>query len=199
MVSRAPLPVTVVTATALEYRQARKLLPARVRVIRAGISLRAGAGTIGGLAISCGLAGGLRNDLPTGSALIPHHVRRPDGTSVACDPEYVSILSAAARDLGVLVCNDPLLTSTQFICGAARTAWAAHGFAGADMESGLIHAERLACVRIVLDTPGREISPAWLSGVRAAFDPRAWIDLPFLARNGPACARSAALIVARAV
>ncbi len=197
MVPGQQLPlVTLVTATGLEYAQARKALPAHVPVLRAGIALRTSSTRINGLAISCGLAGGLRADVPTGAVLIPRRVVRTDGSSVQCDEEGVECLLSAARTLGHTPIDAPLLTSRSFVHGKERAQLAQRGFAGVDMESGAIQADRLACVRVVLDTPVREISPAWLSGLRVVFTPRAWFDLPFLLRNGPRGAYTAAAIVA---
>lgn len=189
--------ITVVTATGLEAAEARKALPASVRVLQAGISLRLNTGHIQGIAMSCGLAGGLRDDLPTGTVLIPRSVRRPDGTTVACDPELVESLSTAARALGHEPIDAPLLTSATLVHGADRRKWAAQGFAGVDMETGVIKSDRIACVRVVLDTPFREISPAWQRPVSAIFHLRAWFDLPFLAMEGPRGARLSSLIVAK--
>jgi hypothetical protein len=198
MVSRERPLITVVTATGLEYAQARKALPDSIAVIRAGISLRTSRERVNGIAISCGLAGGLRDDLPTGTVLVPHTIALEDGTEVPCDAQLVQKLSDTARTLGRRVQNEPLLTSRALVHGPRRAQWAARGFAGVDMESGFIAAERLACVRVVLDTPHREIAPAWLDGKRAAVTPRAWIDLPFLIKNGPRSAWAAAEVIAAA-
>jgi hypothetical protein len=66
------------------------------------------------------------------------------------------------------------------------------------METGLLHAPRVACVRVILDTPLREISPAWGNPARALLDVRAWRDLPFLMREGPRCAAVAARVAVSA-
>lgn len=191
--------ITVVTATGLETAAARKALPEEISVVQGGIALASSAARITGSAISCGLAGGLRTDLPTGTVLIPRSVRRPDGTLLACDADLTGALIAAAEILGYRACDAPLLTSATLVHGGERSKWAAQGFAGVDMETGLIEAERVACVRIVLDTPQREISPAWERPLSVLFQPRAWRDLPFLAREGPRCAQLAARIVATAL
>lgn len=188
--------ITIVTATSVEARAARKALPS-LRVVEAGIGLRRGV-KVDGIAISCGLAGGLRRDLPTGTIVIPRIVRRPDGTTLPCDAELTERLSEAAHELGYEPVNEPLLTSVSLIHGDARAIYAGE-FAAVDMETGLIHAERVACVRVILDTPLREISPAWLNPRTAMFQPRAWSDLPFLAREGPRCAAIAASVIACAL
>lgn len=166
-------------------------------MIEAGIAL-AKQTDVGDVVISCGLAGGLRDDLPTGTVLIPSRVRRPDGTEFECDEVLVQRLQATAHSLGHAAISDPLVTSATFVHGAERSRWAAQGYAGVDMETGQLHAPRVACVRVVLDTPKREISPAWLRPATAMLNARAWLDLPFLIREGPRCSRIAACIAAYA-
>lgn len=168
-----------------------------MRVVESGIAL-AKHDAFDGLAISCGLAGGLRSGLPTGTVLVPRHVRRPDGTEFECDANAVDALTYAAVRLGCTVVQDPLVTAQTLIHGEARRALAAHGYAGVDMETGSISAPRIACVRVILDTPEREISPAWLTPARALLQPRAWLDLPFLMREGPRCSSIAARIAVQA-
>lgn len=189
--------VTIVTATGVEYAAARKAAPLEVRVVEAGIAL-ARTLDFGEIAISCGLAGGLRADLPTGSVVIPNLVQRPDGSELECDAQLSALLRAAARRLGYEPVDAPLLTSATLVRGRERLQWADR-FAAVDMESGLIAARRVACVRVVLDTPQREISSAWLRPGSVPFHPRAWRDLPFLAREGPRCARIAASVTAEAL
>jgi hypothetical protein len=189
--------VTIVAATSTEARAARRYAPPGVSVVESGIALAKRA-QFDGLAISCGLAGGLRSGLSTGTVLIPRHVRRPDGSELQCDDAAVDALTYAAARMGCEVVQDPLLTSETLVHGAERQVWAAQGFAGVDMETGLILSQRVACVRVVLDTPEREISPAWLQPGRAMLQPRAWLDLPFLIREGPRCSTIAARIAADA-
>ncbi|HET6894082.1 MAG TPA: hypothetical protein VFH72_01770 [Candidatus Baltobacteraceae bacterium] len=189
--------VTIVAATSVEARAVRRVASLDVRVVESGIALRKQA-RFDGLAISCGLAGGLRDGVPTGTVLVPQRVRRPDGSELLCDDEAVRALTDAAQQLGFAVLTDPLVTASTLVYGSRRAALAAQGFAGVDMETGVISASRVACVRVILDTPQREISPVWLTPVRAVFAPRAWIDLPFLMREGPRCSAIAANIAARA-
>jgi hypothetical protein len=168
-----------------------------VRIIECGIGANRSV-DVGEIAISCGLAGGLRSDLPTGTVVIPRSVRRPDGTTLICDPEIGDLLRDAADRLGHDPIDAPLLTSTSLVHGSERSRWAPE-YAAVDMETGLISARRIACVRVILDTPEREISPVWVKPVQAIFTPSAWRDLPFLLREGPRCARLAAEIIAAAL
>jgi len=176
----------------------RRFASGGVQVVESGVALRTQSCVEGDLAISCGLAGGLRPDLPTGAVLVPERVLRPDGGEMQCDEPAVNALTNAALQLGHRVIHEPLVTSHTFVSGEERAIWAARGYAGVDMETGLLRASRIACVRVVLDTPQREISPAWLHPARAILQPRAWRDLPFLMREGPRCSNIAAQIAAAA-
>lgn len=191
--------VSVVAATGVEARAARVALGDRARVIHAGIALRGLRGDTGPIAISCGLAGGLRDDLPTGTVLIPSEVRRPDGTMLTCDPELFASLVRAARAAGCEPVEEPLLTAARIVRGSERMRWARQGYAGADMETGLLQSSRIACVRVILDTPVHEFSAAWANPALVIFRPDAWFDIPFLAREAPRCAALAARIVAGAL
>ncbi len=174
----------------------RKAVPRGVRVLRAGIGAANARGAIAGIAISCGVAGGLRPDLPTGTVLVPEYVYDEDRNAVRCDPQLVQTFLSSARKLGYTAVAHALLTSRKLVRGAERLRWAGEGYAGVDMESARIDAGRLACVRVILDTPLRELSPAWERPASVFFHPGAWKDVPFLARHGPACAAIAAAVIA---
>ncbi len=171
----------------------------RARVMQVGIALRGLREDPGPIVISCGLAGGLRDDLPTGTVLIPREVRRPDGSMLQCDPDLTESLLRAARAAGCEPVEAPLVTTARIVRGAERVRWAQEGYAGADMETGLLRAPRIACVRVILDTPVNEFSIAWENPASVIFRPDAWLDIPFLARQAPRCAALAARIVADAL
>lgn len=185
----------VVTATSVEAKAARRAMPGR-DVIEAGIAL-CHPERVEGLhaVISCGLAGGLHHHLPTGTVVIPFDVLRPDGTSMHCDRELSERLIAAARARGTEPVTDPIVTTTHLITGDDRRTWSQRGYAAVDMETGLLRAARVAAVRVVLDTPLRELSEEWLRPARALFNPRLWPEAMWLARHGPRCAKLAAAIV----
>jgi hypothetical protein len=195
---------TIVVATRFEARAVRRAhrraRGAHVRVVEGGVGLaRLREGELGDVVVSCGLAGGVRSDLPTGSVLVPHQVLRPNGELLTCDPELVAAFESAARRLGFQPEPGPMLTTTSLIAGDARRAWAERGYAGVDMETGLLHAPRVAAVRVVLDTPEHDISEAWLRAGAAVLHPSAWPELPWLWREAPRCMRLAARVVAEAV
>lgn len=195
----APDRVTVAVATRLEARAARAAVGKRARVVETGIALRRLDDQLGPVVVSCGLAGGLREDAPTGTVLIPSAVRRPDTTMLTCDAELTQKLLQAAHRLGLVPIESPLVTSARLVRGSERAVWAAQGYAGADMETGLLRAPRVACVRVVLDTPANELAAAWEFPRSAIFSPRAWLDLPFFVREAPRCAALAARVLALAL
>jgi hypothetical protein len=188
----------VVTATSVEAKAARKALRGW-SVIEAGVALCKRSDGFGDCVISCGLAGGLHDRLLTGTVVIPHEVLRPDGTTLRCDDELTQRLIAAARERGIEAVTDPIVTTTHVITGSDRKTWSGRGYAGVDMETGLLQARRVAAVRVVLDTPLRELSEEWLHPARALFNPVLWPQALWLARNAPRCAQRAAEIVAAAL
>ena len=192
--------LTVVAATGLEARAARRALPQTVRVLRAGIGATdLPAGPLAGAVISCGLAGGVRRDLPTGTVLVPREIEHPDGSRRICDAALVAALVAGAAALRSDAVTGILATSRTLVHGSERAPYAARGVVAVDMESALIDAERIAAVRVVLDTPERELSAAWLHPLRVLIEPQAWPELPWLMREGPRCARLAAAVIAQAL
>ena len=153
---------------------------------------------MGDIVITCGLAGGLRGDVRTGSVIVPDVVRTPSGDLVRCDPELCDALVAGARRLRIEPDRGTLVTAERLVTGEERRFWAARGYAAADMETGLIRAPRVAAVRVVLDTLEREISAAWLHPAAAILRPRHWREFFWLLREAPRCARLAALVLAAA-
>lgn len=187
--------VTVVTATSVEAKAVRRAMPG-ADVVEAGVALRHRERVEGRHAvISCGLAGGLHHHHPTGTVVIPYDVLRPDATTLRCDGELVETLIRAARARGIEPVTDPIVTTTQIINGSQRRAWSERGYAAVDMETGLLGSPRVAAVRVVLDTPLRELSEEWLRPARAMLNPFLWPEAFWLARHGPRCATLAAEIV----
>lgn len=189
--------LAIVAATAVEYKALRRALP-DARIVKTGVGLSRLREDLGDCVLSCGLAGGLRDDLPTGTVLIPRTVGRPDGSTLACDDGLVESLAVGARSLGLEPVFDALVTTPVIVSGAERARWVTCGYAAVDMETGRIVAPRVAAVRVVLDTPLRELSPAWSNPVRALFDPRNWPQAAWLAREAPKAAARCADVVAAA-
>jgi 4-hydroxy-3-methylbut-2-enyl diphosphate reductase len=158
-----------------------------------------GGASLGGRVVVCGVAGSLRADVPTGTVLVPRTVLRPDGGVLTCDPELVGALAAAARRLGHEPDLRPVATVRVLVVGAERAVWAARGCVGAEMETGLLGAERVATVRVALDTPDQELHPAWGRPLSLPWHPGAWRQLPWLARESARCARLAAEVLAAAL
>lgn len=183
--------LTIVTATPTEANAVRKAMPG-TRVIVTGMGLRDYRAQALDAAVICGVAGGLRSGVPTGTVVIASEVRRPDGSAIAVDADLTRALEGGARKIGLDPLVAPLLAADELVTGVERAVWAQRGCVAVDMESGGITAARLAVVRVILDTPEREISPEWLQPLRASLTPRLWPELLWLARNAPRCARRAA-------
>ncbi|HTZ56409.1 MAG TPA: hypothetical protein VMB20_15280 [Candidatus Acidoferrum sp.] len=189
----------IVAATSLEKRAVLRRAP-QAHVIESGVGLVTMNGrSLSDVAISVGLAGGLRSDLPTGTIVIPSAVATTDGTAVVCDAVWTARLRDAAQRLGYAYIDAALLTSDALVVGDARAAWAARGFAAVDMETARIRARGIAAVRVVLDTPQRELSPDWLNPSRAMRKPKNWGQMLWLAREAPRCADLAARVIAAAL
>jgi adenosylhomocysteine nucleosidase len=197
-----PTDVTVVVAMGVEARPVRRRAPG-LRVVLAGIGLssleRAQLST--GVVLSVGLAGGLAPELASGTVVIPSQVAREDGELIECDPAWSAALATASRRLGFPTVTLPLLSADGVVTGSSRAKWAARGFAAVDMETALLAAMvgRVAAVRVVIDTPSREISSAWERPGRAALDPRNWLQGVWLARTAPRLSTRAARVVAAAI
>ncbi len=174
----------ILARTWLEYRAARRTLPA-AGVTRAGVRLTRWHGAReGSSVIVCGLAGALTRGLRPGTILVPEQVGLPDGRVMRCDPALVHALTAAARALGFQPNTGPLLTARSLVVGTARGDWAWRGFVAADMETGLLTARnlRVATVRVVLDSPEQGISQEWLRPAEAMLRPKLWGELFWLCR-----------------
>lgn len=192
---------TVVAAMGVEAWAVRRRAP-DMRVVRAGIGLASLDERITTpVALSVGLAGGLRAEHEPGTVVIPSRVATPGGAAIDCDPQWVEALRAAARRLGYIAAEGALATTAALVTDAERHRLAAHGFVAVDMESAGIAAlaPRLAVLRVILDTPVHEISPAWVHPARAAIDPRRWREGAWLLRHGVRYALRAADVLADAL
>jgi len=191
--------LTILAATGLEAKAVRRAV-AGVRVVEGGVALsRLRHAVPDGTVVTCGIAGALRTGLPTGTVVVPDRVLRPDGEWLRCDAALVDAFVDAARQLGMEPERGALATTPALVCGAARAQWARRGCVAADMETGLLHASRVAAVRVILDTPDHEISEAWRWPVVAMLLPCLWGQAIWLSREAPRCAARAAAVVAAAL
>ena len=190
--------LTIVAATGLEAGAVRRAAPG-LHVVEGGIALsRVGADAYGDVVVTCGLAGGLREDIATGSIVIPDAVSTPGGETIACDRLLSDALAAAARKLGRTPHRGLLLTSSTLVTGSTRAHWAQRGYVAADMETGFLRAARIAAVRVILDTPAHELDTAWLKPVTVLWRPWLWPQAMWLMREAPRCAHLASEVVALA-
>jgi hypothetical protein len=197
-----PRDVTVIAAMGVEARPFARHAP-QLRLVRAGIGLATLDPQLlmTPVVLSVGLAGGLTADLVSGTVVIPAQVARQDGVLIPCDPAWSAALERASRQLGYPTSTATLLSADALVTHAGRELWAKRGFAAVDMETAVLAgmARRIAAVRVVLDTPTRELSPAWERPGRAALNPRNWREGAWLVRSAPRYCRRAALVVATAL
>jgi 4-hydroxy-3-methylbut-2-en-1-yl diphosphate reductase len=120
-----------------------------------------------------GFCGALRDGLRPGDIVVATEVRSPDGTIVRCSPGPVV---ASLKALGVdNVHAGPIVSSETLVRGDGREALASDGALAADMESAWLAeaaaGRPFAVVRVVVDSPSRELSQAFATsagGLRAA-------------------------------
>jgi len=178
-----------------------------MRVVCGGVALErlqhgwGEAHVITRVALSVGLAGALDPALEPGTVVVPSIVAAADGSEVAADRAWTAVLLAASRRLNLPTAGGTMVTTGEIVTGAARATWASRGYLAADMESAAIAglAPSFAVVRVVLDTPSREISPLWTQPLRAAVRPRLWAQGVWLMRAAPRFALRAADVLAEAL
>jgi hypothetical protein len=195
--------VVVLAAMGMEWRAIRRALSptaSPAQVVRCGIALRRWTPPPPPRPafITCGLAGGLRSDLPPGTVVVASSVAMEDGEPVRCDPGWVAALVAGARARGHEPVVGPMLTARRPVVGIAREAWAGKGFVAAEMETALLAptGAPLASLRVIIDAPAAEVSERWVTPGRAALDPRRWREAMWLAARAPRYARRAARCLA---
>jgi hypothetical protein len=193
-----PNDVTVVAAMENEARPVRHLVP-QLRLVKGGIGLaHLAEPPTSPVAFSVGLAGGFDPGLAPGTVVIPREVAREDGVLIACDAAWSAALEGASLRLGFPTVTRPLLSAAALVTRDGRATWFARGFAAVDMETALLAGmvPRVAAVRVILDNPAHEISPAWVNPRRAAADPRNWREAAWLARRVPRYTKRAARVLA---
>jgi hypothetical protein len=177
--------VVAVCATGLEAWGVRRRAP-RIGVLRVGVGGSAPTGDAS-IVISAGVCGGLRPDQVPGTVVIATSVSDETGGAHVCDRAVADRLEAAARTLGLDVVTGSLVSTSAMVTGSARALWARRGHVAVDMESAAAAAtaSRFGVVRVILDSPRRELSPAWAAPGRAVLHPVNWIDAIWLAIHAP--------------
>lgn len=191
----------ILAPTFLEYVAARFVLSGAT-VVHAGVRLSRFYAPPGERAfVVCGLAGALGAASSPGTVVIPDQVGLPDGRIIECDADLTGALRVAAQSLHLPIECGRLLTSPELVTGPDREFWARRGFVAADMETGLLGGRglRVATVRVLLDTPSRDISPEWIRPTRSIASPSLWLQLLWLAWSAPRHAVRAASVVQEAL
>lgn len=179
------VPVHAICAMGVEAwgvrRRARHL-----RVVQVGIGGRPPRG-MSGIVISAGLCGGLLPEQMPGMVVIPTQVVDEQGVTHACDPGIVAALERAAQYLRLPVTSGSLVSTSGMVTGAARETWAGRGHVAVDMESAgaAESSQRFGVLRVILDTPSRELSSAWAEPARAIRRPANWSEAVWLGVNAP--------------
>ena len=158
-----------------------------VRVVQVGIGGRPAA-ELPGIVISAGLCGGLLPEQTPGMVVIPSQVVDEQGVTHACDPAVVAALERAARYLRLPVASGSLISTVgDGDRRAERATWAERGHVAVDMESAAAaeSAQRFGVLRVILDTPSRELSDAWAEPARAIRHPSNWSEAIWLGINAP--------------
>ena len=129
--------------------------PARAAAAAVKASRLAGAAVAVG-----GFCGALTDDLRPGDIVVASEVRGSDGHGVRCSSEP---LVAALRERGLQrVSVGPVVSVDHVVRGAERAILAAGGALAVDMESAWLApaaaGRPFAVLRVVLDTPAREVT-----------------------------------------
>lgn len=181
--------IAILAPTRLEWWALRRF----PRVVRTGVGLRDWDGAAGTVIVA-GLAGALA-DVEPGTILVPERAETEDGHSLQCDETLHAALCAAARERGYPLETGPLLSARAIVRGADRKRWASQGFVAADMETAFLpRVGRVAALRVILDTPTRELSADWLAP-RAPLRPHLWLELGGMAFRAPLYMRRVARVL----
>ena len=150
--------VHAICAMGVEAWGVRRRAP-QLRIVRVGIGGRPPAG-LPGIVISAGLCGGLLPEQTPGMVVIASQVVDEQGATHACDPGIVAALEKAARYLRLPFTGGSLVSTAGMVTGPDRGTWARRGHVAVDMESAAAaeSAQRFGVLRVILDTPSRELS-----------------------------------------
>jgi hypothetical protein len=157
-----------------------------IRVVQVGIGGRPRM-ALPGIVISAGLCGGLLPGQMPGTVVIPTQVTDEHGQIHTCDPAVVAALTQAARYLRYPIASGSMISTSAMVTGSERETWASRGQVAVDMESAAVaeSASRFGVLRVILDTPTREVSDAWADPARAIRHPSNWSEAVWLGVNTP--------------
>ena len=139
------------------------------RARRSALNLAARCAGARAIAVA-GFGGATHDDLDPGDVVVATEVRGPQGTARLAG---VEVLANALSRQGLRVRTGPCATVDRVARGAERSDLARSGVLAVDMESALLASAAkghpLAVVRVVVDTPARELPSRWTipDGVRA--------------------------------
>jgi hypothetical protein len=178
-------PVHAICAMGVEAWGVRRRAPG-LRIVRVGIGGRPPA-ALPGIVVSAGLCGGLLPEQTPGMVVIPSQVVDEQGATHACNPGIVAALEKAARYLRLPFTGGSLVSTSGMVTGPDRGTWARRGYVAVDMESAAAaeSAQRFGVLRVILDTPSRELSGAWVEPGRAIRRPANWGEAIWLGVNAP--------------
>jgi 4-hydroxy-3-methylbut-2-en-1-yl diphosphate reductase len=154
----------VLTPLRIERAAVRRGLPGAM-VFRSGMgaaNARAAAVVAAGMPADAvavaGFCGAVTRGLRAGDVVVASEVRGPQGVT-ACDVRPV-VAALEAQGIG-RISSGPIASADHVVRGAERRTLAAQGALAADMESAWLAAAAagrpFAVVRVVLDTPSREL------------------------------------------
>ncbi len=154
----------VIAPLRIECAAVRRGVPGAL-VLRSGVgaararaaALRAARIPADAVAVA-GFCGAVVGGLRAGDVVVASEVRGPQGVTVCESGPVVTALAA----LGITrVQVGPVVSADHLVRGAERTALAGEGALAVDMESAWLApaaaGKRFAVVRVVLDTPAREL------------------------------------------
>jgi 4-hydroxy-3-methylbut-2-enyl diphosphate reductase len=153
----------VLTPLRIERAAVRRRLPGAM-VMRSGMGAadsRAAAFVAAGIPADAvavaGFCGAVAGGLRAGDVVVASEVRGPEGVTVCAVRPVVAALAAQ----GIVPITGPIASADHVVHGAERGALAATGALAVDMESAWLASAAagrpFAVVRVVLDTPSREL------------------------------------------
>ncbi|QEC50397.1 4-hydroxy-3-methylbut-2-enyl diphosphate reductase [Baekduia soli] len=164
----APNPLLILAPMGIEAEAARRGAPwAQVKRFGVGPKRARLAAALAheandGPVVIAGVCGALDPRLRAGDVILASELRGPTGTVPCTDP---AILAGVLRRAGLTVHVGPIASSQRLVMRDRRRALHRSGALAVDMESSWLAAEAagtaLVTMRVVLDTPDRELHRPW--------------------------------------